>query len=88
MHNNSSESDIREYVRRRKINGTTRHELGRLSRDTFASIKKTCVKLGIHFWSYLSEHIFKRNLLKPLVDYMYLKANKDTEKLRYALSSF
>ncbi len=40
LHNNDSESDIREYVTRRKISGTTRHELGRRARDTFTGLKK------------------------------------------------
>ncbi len=53
LHNNTSERDIREYVKKRKISGSTRSSLGRRSRDTFASIKKTCQKLGISFWEYL-----------------------------------
>jgi len=38
LHNNLSEGDIREYVKRRKISGGTRSELGRRCRDTFASL--------------------------------------------------
>jgi len=53
LHNNTSESDIREYVKKRKISGSTRSSPGRRARDTFASIKKTCRKLGISFWEYL-----------------------------------
>lgn len=53
LHNNLSESDIREYVTRRKRNGSTRSDLGRRCRDTFASLKKTCRKLGVSFWQYL-----------------------------------
>jgi hypothetical protein len=53
LHTNGSERDIREYVRRRKISGGTRSEDGRRCRDTFASLKKTCRKLGISFWTYL-----------------------------------
>ena len=54
LHNNLSESDIREYVKRRKISGSTRSEAGRRCRDTFASLKKTALKLGVPFWDYLS----------------------------------
>lgn len=54
LHNNLSEGDIREYVKRRKISGGTRSEDGRRARAAFASIKKTCRKLGISFWSYLN----------------------------------
>ncbi len=37
LHNNLSENDIREYVKRRKISGSTRSSLGRQCRDTFTS---------------------------------------------------
>jgi len=43
LHNNLSETDIREYVKRRKISGGTRSENGRKGRDTFASLKKTAL---------------------------------------------
>jgi len=57
LHNNSAENAIREYVKRRKISGGTRNELGRLARDTFTSLKKTCRKLGLSFWQYLKDRI-------------------------------
>lgn len=57
LHNNLSEGDIREYVKRRKISGGTRSDDGRRGRDTFASLKKTCRKLGISFWSYLNDRL-------------------------------
>ena len=57
LHNNLSEGDIREYVKRRKISGGTRSDDGRRGRDTFASLKKTCRKLGISFWSYLNDRV-------------------------------
>jgi hypothetical protein len=57
LHNNLSEGDIREYVKRRKISGGTRSDNGRRGRDTFASLKKTCRKLGISFWSYINDRI-------------------------------
>ena len=50
LHNNASESDIREYAKRRKVSGSTRSDTGRASRDTFISLKKTCRKLGISFF--------------------------------------
>jgi hypothetical protein len=53
LHNNLSESDIREQVLRRKRNGATWSDLGRRCRDTFASLKKTCRKLKVSFWHYL-----------------------------------
>jgi hypothetical protein len=57
LHNNLSERDIREYVKKRKISGSTRSEAGRKARDTFASLKKTCRKHHISFWHYLRDRI-------------------------------
>jgi hypothetical protein len=39
LQNNLSENDIRGYVKRRKINGSTRGPDGQRSRDTFVSLK-------------------------------------------------
>ncbi|VFN05617.1 MAG: Transposase IS66 family protein, partial [Candidatus Kentron sp. G] len=66
LHNNLSERDIREYVSRRKISGSTRSDEGRRCRDTFASLKKTCRKLNISFWDYLYDRVSKTNSLPPL----------------------
>ena len=57
LHNNLSENDIRDYVKRRKISSTTRSDKGRESRDCFLSLKKTCQKLGISFWDYLQDRL-------------------------------
>ena len=53
LHNNGSESDIREYVTLRKVSGGSRSETGRRARDTFLGLKKTCRKLGVSFWQFL-----------------------------------
>lgn len=74
LHNNASESDIREQVKRRKISGGTRSDLGQQSRDTFISVKKTCRKLGISFWAYLLDRVSMTNQIKPLPDLMREKA--------------
>lgn len=66
LHNNLSENDIREYVKKRKISGSTRSEAGRKCRDTFASLKKTCRKLGISFWQFLNDRLSGNNLILPL----------------------
>jgi transposase IS66 family protein len=66
LHNNLSEGDIREYVKRRKISGGTRSEDGRRGRDTFASLKKTCRKLGVSFWKYLTDRISGKGLIPAL----------------------
>ena len=57
LHTNDSERDIRDHVKKQKISGGTRSELGRQCRDTFSSLKKTCRKLGISFWNYLTDRI-------------------------------
>jgi hypothetical protein len=68
LHNNGAENAIREYVKKRKISGSTRSEAGRRCRDTFTSLKKTCRKLGISFWQYLKDRIDKINLIPDLSD--------------------
>jgi hypothetical protein len=76
LHNNLSENDIREYVKRRKISGSTRSALGRQCRDTFTSLKKTCRKLKISFWDYLKDRLCGLNLLPYLPDVITLKAQE------------
>lgn len=65
-HNNLSENDIRDYVKKRKISATTRSEAGRAARDTFLSLKKTGQKLGLSFWHYLQDRLARSNHLPPL----------------------
>jgi hypothetical protein len=57
LHNNTSEAHLRDYVKKRKISGSTRSEAGRRCRDTFASLKKTCRCLGVRFWDYLLDRV-------------------------------
>jgi hypothetical protein len=66
LHTNGSEGDIRGYVKWRKISGGTRSDLGRRCRDGFASLKKTCRKLGISFWDYLGDRIGRHANIAPL----------------------
>jgi hypothetical protein len=74
LHNNAMESDIREYVKRRKISGGTRNEAGRRCRDTFASLKKTCRKLGLRFWDYLHDRVHGLAQIPRLADLICTKA--------------
>jgi len=76
LHNNESERDIREYVKKRKISGSTRSALGRRCRDTFASLKKTCRKLGVSFWEYLKDRLSARNRISPLPDLIRQRAKE------------
>jgi hypothetical protein len=66
LHNNLSEGDIREYVKKRKVSGGTRSDLGRRCRDTFASLKKTCRKLGLSFWQFLNDRLSGTGVIAPL----------------------
>lgn len=70
LHNNAAETDIREYVKKRIISGSTRSDLGRRCRDTFASLKKTCRKLGVRFWEYLNDRVSGANSIPWLPDLM------------------
>lgn len=74
LHNNLSENDIREYVKKRKISGSTRSSTGRKCRDTFTSLKKTCRKLGISFWEYIKDRVTKRNAIPCLSALMRIAA--------------
>jgi len=74
LHNNAMESDIREFVKRRKLSGGTRNDAGRRCRDTFASLKKTCRKLGIRFWDYLQDRVRGLGKIPRLADLIRQKA--------------
>jgi hypothetical protein len=68
LHTNASESDIRDYVKKRKVSGGTRSDTGRRCRDTFASLKKTCRKLGLSFWDYINDRVSGLNQFPALPD--------------------
>lgn len=78
LHNNAVESDIREFVKRRKISGGTRNDAGRRCRDTFASLKKTCRKLGVRFWDYLQDRVRGLGLIPRLADLIRQRAQPAT----------
>jgi Transposase IS66 family len=80
LHTNAVEADIREFVKRRKISGGTRSAAGRRCRDTFASLKKTCRKLGIRFWDYLQDRIRGLGQIPRLADLIRQKAQAAAAK--------
>ena len=55
LHNNSSETCARAAKIKLKISGGTRSDLGQKVRDTFLSLKQTCLKFGINFISFLED---------------------------------
>ena len=79
-HNNASEGDIREFVKRRKMSGGTRSTSGRQCRDTFASLKKTCRKLGVSFWTFLKDRLSGEGKIKSLPELMVEKAAKNSHR--------
>jgi len=85
LHNNASESDIRDYVKKRKISGSTRSDAGRACRDTFASLKKTCRKLGIRFWDYLRDRVQGLGQIARLADVICHRAAEATAKKAQAV---
>jgi len=77
IHTNGSESDIRDYVKKRKVSGGTRSDLGQKCRDTFVSLKKTCRKLGVSFWEYLHDRHHEQKL-PSLSDILKFKLSEVT----------
>jgi hypothetical protein len=78
LHNNGTERDIREYVKKRKIGGGTRSAAGRRCRDTFSSLKKTCRKLGVRFWSYLRDRLGGLGQIPRLAELIRRRAGEKT----------
>lgn len=78
LHNNAAETDIREYVTRRKISGGTRHDNGRRARDTFTGLKKTCRKLAFSFWQYLMSRLMGDETIPYLPDVIRARAAPQT----------
>jgi hypothetical protein len=74
LHNNGAENAIREYVKKRKVSGSTRSESGRQCRDTFTSLKKSCRKLGVSFWLYVNDRIKKTGLIPDISDLIRKRA--------------
>lgn len=81
LHNNGSEQEIREYVKRRKISGGTRNDIGKACRDTFTSLKKTCYKLGIAFWDFLTDRVNGTKTIE------YLPVIIQKRSLKFSISS-
>jgi transposase IS66 family protein len=74
LHTNGSERDLRDPVKKRKVSGGTRSDLGRRCRDTFMSLKRTCRKLGVSFWQYLTDRLSHTCAIPPLPDLIQQQA--------------
>jgi hypothetical protein len=86
LHNNLSEGHLRDYVKKRKISGSTRSELGRQARDTFASLKKTCRRQGVNFWAYLQDRVRGTGQIPRLADLIRQKAKEMSARKAVAAS--
>jgi hypothetical protein len=53
----ASENDIRAFVSKRKISGEPVSEKGRQARDVMLGLAKTCMKLKIPFFTYVSDRL-------------------------------
>ncbi len=51
----------------------TRSDEGRKCRDTFISLKKTCRKLGVSFWQYLTDRHGIGEQKNPLLQDMVIE---------------
>ena len=80
IHTNGSEGDSRDFVKKRKVSGGTRSDLGQKCRDTFVSLKKTCRKLGLSFWAYLHDRHHEQKLpsLSDILKFQLLEVTSAT----------
>ena len=77
LHNNSSETCARSAKIKLKVSGGTRSEAGQRSRDTFLSLKQTCLKLGINFMSFLLDRVRGEYIIPRLADVIRQLAIKE-----------
>jgi hypothetical protein len=80
LHTNLSERHLRDYVKKRKISGSTRSESGRQARDTFASLKTTCRELGVNFWEYLQDRVRGVGQIPRLAELIRRKAEESAAR--------
>jgi len=84
LHNNSSETCARAAKIKLKISGGTRSETGQKVRDTFLSLKQTCLKLGINFMDFLQDRVCGQHAIPRLASIIRqraLEAASDPPKL-------
>ena len=68
IHNNRSENDLRDLVKKRQISAGTRSAFGCQCRDPFASLKKTCRKSQGVSWAYLQDRVAGLNVILFLAE--------------------
>ena len=88
LHNNRSETDARAAKIKLKVSGGTRSDAGRTSRDTFLSLKQTCLKLGINFITFLQDRVrglYKIPRLAEIIRQRALAAASDPPSIGLSL---
>lgn len=74
LHNNDSETSARSAKIKLKISGGTRSELGQKVRDAFLSLKQTCLKLGINFFTFLQDRVCRQYTIPRLATIIHDRA--------------
>ena len=64
LHNNLSESGLREFVLKRKISFGTKNTYGTRAWENYMTISATCKKIGVNFFEYIKD-IFSGNMQLP-----------------------
>ena len=64
LHNNLSESGLREFVLKRKISFGTKNAYGTKAWENYMTISATCKKIGVNFFEYIKD-IFSGNMQLP-----------------------
>lgn len=81
LHNNARETDARASKMKLKISGGTRSDLGQKVRDTFLSLQKTCLKLGINFIAYLQDRVRGLYVIPRLAELIRQRSATDSDPL-------
>jgi len=75
LHNNLSESGLREFVLKRKISFGTKNAYGTRAWENYMTISATCKKLGANFFEYIKD-IFSGSMQLPrlasLINHNYI----------------
>jgi hypothetical protein len=74
LHNNASEQAMHGPVKKRKISRGSKSDSGLQCRDTLASLKETCRKLGVSFWDYVLDRLVGAGKVPYLPDLIREKA--------------
>ncbi|MBA3603699.1 MAG: transposase [Parachlamydiaceae bacterium] len=88
LHNNGSETPARSAKTKLKVSGGTRSDQGREARDTFLSLRQTCLKLGINFIEFLQDRVRGWYIIPKLAEIIRQRALEELARQfsKYALA--